>query len=87
MFVMAWISSCSITTFEEGSASWTDSPSQSDHLVLCWSKGWPAKGVGCTQAFIIADTYLAVRVEIKICLTVKKNVFKNIRIDIAVGSD
>jgi hypothetical protein len=68
---MAWISSCSITTFDEGYQHHRLIPLR-DHIVwFCVGvKDGPAKGIGCIQEFTDADTYLPVRIEMKSCSTV-----------------
>jgi hypothetical protein len=66
MLFMARISACSTTTFGEGY--------QHHGLILLrghivWFcvgvKDGPAKGIGCIQEFIDADSYLPVRIEMK----------------------
>jgi hypothetical protein len=59
MIFMAWISSCSITSFYDGYQQFGLIPLR-DHIVwFCVGvNGGPAKGVGCIQEFIAAYTYL-----------------------------
>jgi hypothetical protein len=66
MLFMAWISACLITTFDEGYQHYGLILLRGHIVWFCVGvKDGPAKGIGCIQEFIDADSYLPVRIEMQ----------------------